>query len=104
MATREIHVGDIGTSFELTVYDDDAVVDISTALDLKVLFLKPDGTVLTKSGVVLTDGTDGVVQYVSVDGDLDTAGRWEVQARVQLSTGTWSSDTHKFKVYANLDS
>lgn len=104
MATNEIHVGDIGTSFELTVYEDTTVVDISPATSLSIFFKKPDGTVVEQTGVFLTDGTDGVVQYISVLADLDQAGSWQAQARVVLPTGTWSSDIHKFKVYANLDS
>lgn len=102
--TQEIHVFDIGTSFELTVYEDETVVNISSATTLEVLFQKPDGTVDTKTGVFLTDGTDGTVQYVTVSNDLNQTGTWKVQARVEFPTGTWSSDIQKFKVYANLDS
>jgi hypothetical protein len=102
--TQEIHIQDIGTSFELAVYDGDVVVDISTASALIILFQKPDGTTTSRTGVLLTDGTDGVIQYITVTNDLDQVGTWQAQARVSLSAGTWSSDTHKFKVYPNLDS
>ena len=103
MAAEEIHLNDIGTIFELTVKDGDATLDISTALSMVILFKKPSGTVVTQTAVYQTDGTDGIMQYVTQTGDLDEVGGWKIQGRVQLPTGHWSSDTHSFKVYANLD-
>ncbi len=105
---EEIHVGDIGTSFEITLYDDSAVVDVSGATSKEILFKKPtvdgvEGDTVTKTADFTTDGTDGSVKYVTVDAnDLDVAGTWKIQAKVTLPGGTWSSNIDSFKVYANL--
>lgn len=104
MACNEIHVGDIGTVFQATIQDDcsGAIVDISGAIAMNLVFQKPDGTVVSQTAVHLTDGTDGIMQYVTVLDDLDQAGSWKIQGFVQLPTGSWSTDIHKFKVYSNL--
>ena len=98
----EIHVGDIGTAFEVTLKDCDVVVDVSTASVKQIIFKKPDKTVVTKTAVFKTDGTDGIIQYITILDDLDMKGTWYIQAKVSLPTGTWSSDKSKFKVYDNL--
>ena len=100
---EEIHVGDIGTVFEAEIQEDAAAVDISSATALSLLFLKPDGTVDTQTAVFSTDGTDGLIRYVTQEDDLDIPGRWRIQGRVTLSTGTWSSVISSFRVRPNLD-
>lgn len=98
----EIHLQDIGTAFEVTLKDCDVVVDVSSASVKQIIFKKPNKTVVIKDAVFKTTGVDGVIQYITVLDDLDATGTWYIQARVTLPTGTWSSDTQKFKVYANL--
>lgn len=105
MATcnEEIHVGDIGTAFRLNLLDDClTAVDLTSYISLEVYFQKPDGTVLTKTGIPFGPPANGVVQYLTISGDLDTAGTWKIQAKVVLPGGTWSSSVEKFKVYTNL--
>jgi len=99
----EVHVGDIGTIFKLSITDqDDAALDISSATTKQILFRKPDGTTLTKAGVFDTDGTDGVLNYTIVSGDIDQVGGWTVQAYVVLPTGAWHSSLGRFAVEENL--
>ena len=100
----EIHLGDIGTTFRLTIVDcDDVAIDISSATVKNIIFKKPSGTSVTQDGVFYTDGTDGILEYVTIADDLDTAGEtWKIQAFVTLNTGTWSSDIGTFTVYDNL--
>ena len=103
MSANEIHVGDIGTSFQVTLYDSTNIVDISGATTKTLYFLKPDGTTkLTKTASFLTDGTDGILEYLTISGDLDVSGTWKIQAKVVLPSGEWSSDIGKFKVYDNI--
>ena len=54
----KVHVGDVGTSIEVTVVDeDDAIVDISSPVSLLIILTKPDGTTkLSKTGVLQGDG------------------------------------------------
>jgi glycerol-3-phosphate dehydrogenase len=103
MAANEIHIGDIGTIFEVTLLDDTAIVDISNATDLVIVFQKPDKTIINNTAVLSSDGTDGKMQYVvALDTELDQKGNWKIQGIVELPTGKWSSDIDKFKVYENL--
>ena len=98
----EIHTYDIGTVFEVTLLDTDVAVDVSAASSKEIIFLKPDGTSVTKTAEFGTTGIDGIIKYTTIEDDLDTVGGWKLQAKVTLPTGTWSSDISKFKVYSNL--
>lgn len=108
MAAPEIHVADIGTVFRITLLDDVAIVDVSTATTMQIIFTKPATAtipfeVVVKDAVHSTDGTDGIIQYVSILDDLDTAGDWKIQAFVTMPSGSeHSSDIGAFTVYANL--
>jgi len=98
--TQEVHVGDIGTVFEITVTEDDVALNISSATVLQMLFKKPSGTVLTKTAVFTGDGSDGLIQYTSIEADLDEAGIWYMQGRVTLPGGKWSTEKAGFTVGA----
>ena len=99
----EIHINDIGTAFRVTVKDEsDTVVDISTASSLRIFFAKPDGTTETKTASHYTDGTDGIMEYITQSGDLDIVGSWSLQGVVSIGGGTWHTDIYQFKVYGNL--
>lgn len=102
MASGEIHVNDIGTVFRVEIKNAaGAVVNISGATSKNIYFQKPDGTVVTETASFTTDGTDGLIQYATLAADLDQVGLWNYQAKVVLSTGTWSSDVIYFDVFAN---
>ena len=98
----EIHVGDIGTQLIMTVKDDGEIVDISPASNLTVILKKPDGKNYTKSGTILTDGTDGNMYYTSVNGDFNAAGNYKIQGIVTLPNGTFYTSISTFKVFCNL--
>lgn len=103
MSANEIHQEDIGTAFTITIMDDTAVVDISSATVTKqIKFKKPSGTVVTKNGVFVTDGTDGKLRYTSIADDLDEAGKWYLQVYLILTGWTGHSDQGDFVVYGNL--
>ena len=103
MAANEIHQYDVGTIFRVTLMDGTVAADVSGATAKSIIFSKPSGTVVEKDAAFYVDGSDGIIQYTTVTDDLDETGTWKIQARVTLATGTWSSDTQKFKVYPNLD-
>lgn len=102
MSLEEIHVGDTGTEFIVIAKSDTLVLDISSATTKQLIFVKPDGTKLTKTATFYTNGTDGKLSYVTQSTDLDQQGSWKIQAKITLPSGTWSSSIGKFKVYANL--
>lgn len=102
----QIHVGDTGTSFELTIKNEQGqIVNLATVTidDIEIIFMKPDGTTLTKTASFVTDGTDGKVKYVTVATDLDAFGTWAIQAYVNyVAGGALHSDIRRFEVIANL--
>lgn len=107
MATipAEIHLNDIGVQFLVTMKDQDGdiITDLNLLADKKFIFVKPDLTKLTKNAIFVTDGTDGLLYYTSLTGDLDQSGTWNFQVVVTYSNGkTYSSDIERFIVHRNL--
>ncbi len=102
MAVEEdtIFVGDTGTILEVELLDaDDVVVPIGTATSLTIKLSKPDGiTTLTKTAVLTTDGLDGKLEYVTISGDIDQAGPWQIQGFVTLPTWSGPSAIGHFEV------
>lgn len=98
----EIHYGDIGVNFNITVMNGTAVLNVSNANSINIIFQKPDGSDLTKTATLVTNGTDGNIRYTSVSGDLDQVGTWQIQARVNFGASVFSTDIQKFKVYRNI--
>jgi hypothetical protein len=98
----EIHYGDIGVNFNITVMNGTAVLNVSNANSISVIFQKPDGSDLIKTATLVTNGTDGNIRYTSVSGDLDQIGTWQIQAKVNFGASVFSTDIQKFKVYRNI--
>jgi hypothetical protein len=98
----QIHKDDAGTKLLVTLTDDSVAVDISSATGLTIYIRQPDGTVLTRSGTLNGDGTDGKMYYLTVAGDLDTAGHYKIQGGVTLSSGSFYTSISAFKVHRNL--
>jgi hypothetical protein len=100
--TQEIHKNDIGVKFEATFKDGSTVIDISNASVKQLIFEKTDGTTVTQTANFLTDGSDGIIYYTTILGDLDQSGDWQVQGYIEMSTGKWHSDIYAFTVYSNV--
>lgn len=103
----EIHLNDIGTVFRATVKDKacdgtSSVLDVGAATTLNMIFKSPSGVVSTKNAVFTTDGSDGQIQYITVDGDLNEVGQWKLQVYIVLPSGSWRSDVGTFYVHENL--
>lgn len=107
---QEIHVGDIGTTLEITIIDPvtKRPLNIQDATEVMV-FLQPPpvdeetpSDRLDKVGSLVSDGRDGRVKYVTILGDLSLKGTWQLQVRVTTPDGVWHSQIIKFKVEGNL--
>jgi hypothetical protein len=99
----DVHVGDVGTVFRLEVRDqDDAIVDVSGATTMNITFKKPSGTTAVKTAVHATDGTDGLIQYITVSGDIDEAGVWQYQGFIDLPAWEGHTLPVAFPVRRNL--
>jgi hypothetical protein len=99
----QTHVGDKNVDFVITITEDCAAIDISGATSKVIYFTKPSGEVLTKTASFVTDGTDGLIHYATIAGDLNESGVWKIQANVELGSGSsYSSLIKTFKVFCNL--
>lgn len=100
--TDKVFVGDVGTIFRATFKEDGSAIDISSATTKTISFEKPNGVMVTQTGVFFTDGTDGILQYTTVADDIDEGGMWRIQGFVDLGVWSGRSDIVNFKVYDNL--
>lgn len=98
----EIHAGDVGVKFNITVMNGAVPLDVSNADNIYIIFQKPDSSDLIKTASLITNGTDGNIRYTTVSGDLDQVGTWQIQAKVDFGASVFSTDIQKFKVYRNI--
>lgn len=95
----------IGTIFRITIKDceTDDIVNVSGCDTKEIIFTKPTGTKVTKTAAYYTDGSDGIIQYATVAGDLDEVGVWQMQAHVVIGAGSdWYTEIDTFRVNKNL--
>lgn len=78
---------DEGSALELVCKEGGAAVNISSATVKKIYLQKPDGTVVEKTAVFSSDGSDGKIKYSLEAGVLDATGEWKAQGYVELSGG-----------------
>jgi len=96
-------VGDIGTTIKATIVDQDgAALDVSGASTLQLLFLKPNGVLETKTATLTGDGTDGVIEYVTIADDLDVPGVWKSQGYIVDAGKQHKSSVDVFHVKPNI--
>lgn len=99
----EVHVGDIGTKLMITFLKDGEPVDISLCTLKEILIEKPDATILTKTAIFETDGTDGKIFWLTtISTDFDLPGQWKVQGKISIGGGTWRTQVGVFRVYDNI--
>jgi len=98
----EIHVGDVGTVFEVTVMDGEKPLDISSSTERKIFLRRPVDTVVSRDAVFTNDGIDGKMEIASESGDIDIAGVWSIQAKIIIPEGTFYTDIDQFVVEASL--
>lgn len=96
-------VDDIKVRLIVTIYEDDAVLNISTASSKSIIIRKPDGVIITATATFLTDGSDGKIYYDSVSGDLDTPGLYKIQGAIVINSGTYKSSIQMFRIDCNLE-
>jgi hypothetical protein len=116
MPTSNPKVGDVGTAVRFKVVRVDPLTreyltdengdyvpeDLSAATGLAVNVLRADGTRFTREGDLVTDGTDGLVQFVTEADELTVAGRYRAGVTVTEPGGAWGTDDFVFKVEARV--
>jgi hypothetical protein len=97
----EIHINDIGTRFVINVQNNGQILDVSTSTRM-LSIKKPDSSVISGSGTLVSDGLDGKIYYDSKAGDLDQAGYYKLQLTIGLASGSYHSNIHTFQVLNNI--
>jgi len=78
-----LFLNDFGVDITLTVIDQDcAPVSLVSSTARQFELMKPDGTIVTKTAVFVTDGSDGKLKYTVESGVLDALGTWSVRAKI----------------------
>lgn len=83
-----LHQNDNGVTILLTLTENGAIVNISSASFKRIEIRKPSGTVVTLTGSFFTDGTDGKLYCVTTTDTLDEVGAY--RAAMSLTIGSWS--------------
>jgi hypothetical protein len=100
---KSFYVGDVGVILELGLTQEDgAPYPINNSNVITFLLKKPSGSVVAKQGEYVTNGADGLAQYVTVDGDLDQVGAWKYQLYIERGSAKLHSDIFAFRVLQNL--
>ena len=99
MAADPINVGDVVTLYTTVTDQAGNAVDVSGASTKQIKLRKPSGTVLTKTAEFTTDGTDGQIEYTTVNTDLDVTGLWGIQGYVVGTGYENSTRADTFRVY-----
>jgi len=90
--------GLVGGILTTTVLENNAPLSLVAATTKQILITQPDGTVLTKTASFYTDGSDGILTYTTIAGDL-VEGTSSMRAYLVITGGiTGYSHTENFEV------
>lgn len=100
MSTSDVHVGDVGTVFLVTILDSGVAVNLSGGYSGSqvIAFRKPGGEIVNKTASFYTNGSDGKIKYTTIAGDIDQAGVWNISAIVIIPEGKWTATSTPFTV------
>lgn len=101
--SANLHANDIGTAIIITINNQNNVpVNLSSFTNIILVIKRSDGSFVEKTCFFVTDGTDGKVQYITVDGDFTVVGNYKFQVRCVSPGGIWHSNILTSKVYPNV--
>lgn len=108
MSLPDIHKNDVGTELVVAFVDEEGdVIDISAATTKQILLRKPNSAAVALPGVFDTDGSDGLLKYVTTKVlgvyDLDRAGTWSIQGYAIVGTNEYHTAKNTFEVAGNLN-
>ena len=103
MSWDNINEDDFGHIGKLTCKEDGSAADISTYTTKQFVMTDPAGAATIKTAAFDSDGSDGILKYTLIDGDIDLSGNWQVQARIIKAGVEITSEPLKFFVGPRLD-
>ena len=77
-------------------------VDLSAATALQFWLLAPDGTPRPVPASFVSNGLDGLIEYVTTAQDLNEAGLWSIQAQVTFGTSVLLTGWGSFVAAGNI--
>lgn len=100
----ECSKNDTGVCIPVEIRRGDNTVEslLGSATALKMYFRKPSGESIQRTAVLVNDGSDGLMKYTTVAGDLDEVGSWLVQAGFTLGGFVGRTSHATFYVRDNL--
>ncbi len=101
---QSCQLGDTGVALILQIVTADGdIIDISAATDMKIKLRMPDDTAKNFTAVLYTNGADGKMLYTTLPLDLNQAGTYQIQGKLNVSGGPKSSYIGTFDVIDNLN-
>ena len=104
MSTETVFKGHIGLAIDVQVVDDDTgeAIDLSNAGTKQIKLKGPNQATSAKTASFINTGTDGWVRYVTLNGDLDVIGVWQIQGYFVDSGETFHTSVDTFTVVDTL--
>lgn len=100
--TYDLQAGVVGAVITVTLTEDGAALNLTTAASVEVVLRGPRGPRVTKDATII-DAANGLVRVSTAAADLDLHGKWQIQARITFDDGTiFPSEVLTFEVGPNL--
>lgn len=109
---QRVQQDSVGVVFRAELIDQDGkAINLDGLTVRELVFLPPRGAARVRTAQVIGEPVNGVLEYVSVEGDIDQFGRWRYQPLV-LEPGAAEEDPPvrrlrglyiEFEVVENLD-
>lgn len=99
---NHIQVGATNLMIKLVVMSGSAALDVSNATTKNIIIERPDDTLVSGSAAFYSDGTDGIIYYMTGGSDLNQDGEYNAQAYLVTPSFTGYTTPISFAVYENL--
>lgn len=99
---NHIQAGATGLAIRLQIKEGNSAINLSTVTVKNIIIEKPDATLVSGSASFVTDGTDGIIYYISGSADLTQTGEYHAQAYLEMPGFSGYTTPVDFAVYSNL--
>lgn len=96
--TADVHIKDTGTTVRVSVKENGAVFDLSSATVTQFKIKRKDGSTFLVDATKPSGGSDGLLVYTSGSGDFTVKGIYSLQVYVENPVGKWHSESVQFEV------
>lgn len=104
MRQETVQLNAVGITIRLTIKDEEtrAVLALGAASVKQIILKSPRSERAVKNASFTTNGSDGQLEYLTQDGDLNRAGQWQAQAYIEMGGIKTFSTIVPFTVVKNL--